>query len=209
MRSDEILDRVIGPDVLDVGCAGHVPNPGSPYWLHGRLRQKFPVVVGIDLNMENIRQLQSLGYQNIHLASAEDFDLNLKFDTIVAGELIEHLSNPGMFFSRCRAHLKPNGRIIITTPYAFALLYILYAFIKFPKTCQNEEHSVWFCPETLIELAFRSGFHVDQWDLIEDYEFDNPSWSYRLFARLITTIGRVIIPARLRKNNMIFVFSTK
>jgi 2-polyprenyl-3-methyl-5-hydroxy-6-metoxy-1,4-benzoquinol methylase len=209
MRINEILEMVRGPAVLDVGCAGHTPKPGSPYWLHGRLREEFPSVVGIDFNSKNVQQLHNSGYENIYVASAEDFDLNLKFDTIVAGELIEHLSNPGLFFDRCRAHLKPNGRVVLTTPYTFALFYMLYALVKFPRTCQNDEHSVWFCPKTLNALASRTGFQVDQWKLIEDYEFDNPSLSYRIFARVITSIGCLFIPGRLRKNNMIFVFSLK
>ena len=208
-RSEQILNQVVGPNILDVGCAGHIPKPGSPYWLHGRLREKFPVVTGIDVNVGNIEKLTQMGYTNIHIASAEDFDLNTTFDTIVAGELIEHLSNPGLFFKQCKEHLKPHGRVVVTTPYAFALLYTLYALIKFPRTCQNDEHAVWFCPKTLTELASRNGFRVEHWNLIEDYEFDNPSLSYRLFARMITSIGRFLLPGHLRKNNMLFVFSLK
>jgi SAM-dependent methyltransferase len=206
MRSDDILNKVFGPDVLDVGCAGHIPKPGSAYWLHGRLREKFPSLVGIDLNEGNIQHLRDLGYGNIFVASAEDFSLNTKFDTIVAGELIEHLSNPGLFFERCHAHLNLNGRLVISTPYAYALLYMLYAFMKYPKTCQNDEHTVWFCPATISELATRYGFKVASWELIEDYELDNPSALYRFFARFITTVGRFLLPTRLRKNCMLFVF---
>lgn len=206
-RSEQILTRIIGPNVLDVGCAGHIPKPGSPYWLHERLCASFPSVIGIDLNVENIRQLREVGYDNIHVASAEDFSLDGKFDTIVAGELIEHLSNPGSFLERCQAHLKPAGRLVISTPYVYSLLNMVYAFIKYPQTCQNDEHTMWFCPKTLSRLAARYGFRVEQWELIEDYEFDNPSLAYRIFARLVTTIGRFLLPARLRKNDMLFVFS--
>lgn len=205
-RSEQILKHVVGPDILDVGCAGHLPKPGSPYWLHGRLREKFSSVVGIDLNRENIKKLEQLGYESLHVASAEDFDLNAKFDSIVAGELIEHLSNPGSFFEHCRTHLKENGQVVVSTPFTFSLLYVLYAVFKYPSTCQNDEHAMWFCPKTLMELASRYGFRAVYWELIEDYEFDNPSILYLLFARLMTTIGRVLIPARLRKNTMIFVF---
>jgi SAM-dependent methyltransferase len=205
-RSEFILAKVIGPDVLDVGCAGHSLKLGSPYWLHGQLAEQFPYVTGIDLNAENIRQMHDAGFHNVFTASAEDFSLDKKFDSIVAGELIEHLSNPGLFLERCRAHLKPNGRLVISTPFAFALINVIYALVKYPRTCQNDEHTVWFCPETLQELAVRHGFRVQQWELIEDYEFDNPSFAYRLFARLITKAGRLLLPARLRKNDMIFVF---
>jgi hypothetical protein len=105
--------------------------------------------------------------------------------------------------------LKTDGRVILTTPYAFSLLYFLYALLKFPKTCENGEHCVWFCVETLTELIQRYGFKVDHWEMIEDYELDNPSFLYRLFASLMISVGRVVIPGRLRKNNLLFVFSKR
>jgi SAM-dependent methyltransferase len=207
MRNDIILQHVVGPDVLDVGCSGHEIKPGSPYWLHGRLQNKFPATIGIDINQENINQLLDLGYENIYLQDAEDFAVDKKFDTIVAGELIEHLANPGRFLQRCRMHLKPGGRVIITTPYVFSLMYILYALVKYPRTCQNPEHTVWFGLQTLTELANRNGFIVYHWELIQDYELDNSSLLYRWFARMVTTIGRVTLPKRLRNNNLFFILT--
>jgi cyclopropane fatty-acyl-phospholipid synthase-like methyltransferase len=206
IRSEQILKHVDGRHILDVGCAGHNPKPGSPYWLHGRLLEKFPSVAGIDLNSENIEKLLEMGFENIEIANAEEFDLHTTFDCIVAGELIEHLSNPGHFLERCRAHLKGGGRLVISTPHAFSLLYFSYAVLKYPKTCQNDEHTLWFCPKTLAGLASRYGFRVVSWELIEDYEFDNSSKLYLFFARFMTTLGRLLIPGRLRKNTMIFVF---
>lgn len=199
------MTLVSGPDVLDVGCAGHIPKPGSLYWLHGRLRERFSSVIGIDLNLENIQLLREMGYENIHVANAEGFDLHQDFDTIVAGEIIEHLSNPGSFLDCCRAHLKKDGRVVLSTPYTFSLLYMLYAFLKYPNTCENKEHAVWFCPATLRELASRHGFRVKFWKLIEDYELDNESLAYRVFSKLMLTVGRILIPARLRQNTMLFV----
>jgi SAM-dependent methyltransferase len=204
MRSEDILRWVKGPAVLDVGCTGHITEPGSPYWLHGRLREQFPEVVGIDINEENIDKLKKLGYAELYPMSAEDFECDRKFDSVVAGELIEHISNPGAFLVQCRKHLKPDGRLVITTPYAFSLLYIMYAFLKFPKTCQNPEHTCWFCPQTLREHAGRVGFEVSRWELIEDYRPDDPSWRYRLFVKSVRFL-KFLIPRRLRCNTMLFV----
>lgn len=195
--------------MLDVGCAGHIPKPGSSYWLHGKLREKFPSITGIDVNEGNINKLKALGLDDLFVASAENFDLNRRFDTIVAGELIEHLANPGLFLQECSEHLKPQGRVVLTTPYAFSLLYIIYAFFKFPKTCENGEHCSWFCVETLTQIIQRYGYKVEHWEIIEDYELDNPSFLYRIFAGLMVSIGRVVIPGRLRKNNLLFVISLK
>lgn len=206
MRSTVILEWVTGPDVLDVGCAGHVPEPESPYWLHGVLEKRFPGVVGIDIHEENILRLKEMGYRNLHIASAEDFKLHRKFDTIVCGELIEHLSNPKGFLLQCRRHLKPEGRIVLTTPYPFSLLYTLYAWLKFPHTCQNPEHNSWFCVSTLQTFVERCGLKTDHFELIEDYRMDNPSPRYGIFVRILRIRGP-IIPMRLRGNTRLFVLT--
>jgi 2-polyprenyl-3-methyl-5-hydroxy-6-metoxy-1,4-benzoquinol methylase len=208
-RADKILEWVKGPAVLDVGCAGHLPKPNSPYWLHGKVREKFPKVLGLDLNEENVELLRAQGFNDIYVGNAENFELDQKFDTIVAGELFEHLANPGLFLAQCEKHLKKNGRLVISTPYSFSLLYVLYAVLKYPRTCQNTEHTLWLCPQTFQELARRYDFQIIHWELMEDYEFDNPSALYRFFARFVTTFGRLLLPARLRQNNMFFVLVQK
>lgn len=192
MRTDKTLNWVSGPKVLDVGCTSHVVEVNSPYWLHGRLREKFPEVVGIDISRENVETLKQAGFGNLEVQSAERFELPEKFDTIVAGELIEHLSNPGLFLRQARAHLNDDGEVVLTTPNPFSLAYFLYAVLKFPKTCQNPQHTCWFCPRTLTELAERSGFRVKHFELIDDYRLDDPSFLYRQFGRVMVLFSRIL-----------------
>lgn len=203
-RTQAILPWVEGPAVLDVGCAGHVPRPGSPYWLHGVLRERFADVVGLDIEAENLAALRRAGFDELYLAGAEDFRLPRKFSTIVAGELIEHLSNPGKFLRRCREHLAPGGRLVLTTPNAFAMFNLLYALFKYPKTCQNGQHTCWYCPRTLHQLVARHGFRVAHWELIEDFIPGSGSRPYRVFASLISALGP-LLPKWVRTNAMLFV----
>src|SRR5207249_3561087 len=140
----------------------------------------------------------------IHLQSAEEFQLTERFDTIVAGELIEHLANPGRFLDCARQHLADGGRVVLSTPYPFSLHYMLYAFYKYPKTCQNPEHACWFCPQTMKVLGERHGFRVRWFELIEDYYPFTPSLRYRAFIRLVRVFGPVL-PDRLKRNTMLFV----
>lgn len=204
MRSNDLVKWVKGPAVLDVGCAGHKVEPESPYWLHGKLTKCFPDTTGIDISVENIEEMRQLGFSDLHMQSAEDIQLEKHFDTIIAGELIEHLSNPGKFLQSATVHLARGGRILLTTPYPFSLAYSLYALKKFPKTCQNSQHTVWICPSTLSELASRFGLRIVHWELIEDYRFDNVSRFYGLCARIVTWL-RWLIPNRLRCNHLLAV----
>lgn len=165
-REDRILEWVKGPAVLDIGCTDHVVRENSVYWLHQHMWQSFALVVGIDISEENLEKMRQLGYQDLFRMKAETFSLNETFDTIVAGELAEHLSNPGLFFDRARQHLGRGGRMILTTPFAFSLLNVLYANLKFPKTCENPEHTLAVCGDDekpcgaawLPRTVLRSGY---------------------------------------------------
>jgi 2-polyprenyl-3-methyl-5-hydroxy-6-metoxy-1,4-benzoquinol methylase len=203
-RVQWILRHVKGPRVLDIGCAGYLPDASSAWWLHGRLYSLFPQVVGIDYDEKIVRDLAAMGYQRIHHADAQSFKLAERFDTIVAGEVIEHLPNPGVFLERARHHLAPGGRLIVTTPSVFSLAHFLYALVHFPHTCPNPGHTGWFCLETLARLAALNGFRIRSWDLLEDYRFDVPAPLYRLFIAALS-IMRPLIPKRLRANTLAFI----
>lgn len=204
-REELILDWVQGPKVLDVGCTDHIVRGDSEYWLHQHLNQMYPHVVGIDISETNLDKMRALGYQNLYQMDAETFSFDESFNTIVAGELIEHLSNPGLFLARARAQLEPGGRLIITTPFVFSALYILYANLKYPKTCENAEHTHWLCIETMRNLASRYSLKECHFELVADYRLDNSSFKYLLFAQTMLRFG-FLIPKRFRDNVMLFVF---
>ena len=205
-RADLTLRWVRGPDVLDVGAAGHRPDPSSAQWLHGRLREAFPSVIGLDLSEENVEMLKAMGYPNLQAGDAQTFQIDGRFDTIVAGEVIEHLENPAQFLTKAHEHLKPDGRLVLTTPYAFGLLNWVYALLRFPRTCINPEHTMWFCPMTIAELSKRAGFSVAHWELILDLP-DRPNAPVALKRAVVWLYERIsrVLPLRLRCNGMLFV----
>ena len=196
--------------MLDVGVTGgplDVPSPhGSDEWLHGHLRRSYSEVWGIDLGSRKVAQLVELGYPNLLVADAEEFTLGRTFDTVVAGELIEHLPSPGRFLDMARKHLVPGGRIVLSTPYVFGLPNLLYAWLKYPKTCSNPEHTLWFCPATIRYLAERSGLVVDHLELVEDFPDDMSHVSFRWWRRMYSVLSR-LLPLRLRANTMVVVLS--
>jgi SAM-dependent methyltransferase len=207
-RIPAMIDAIRGPSVLDIGCTGGLqtdrPLVESPEWVHGQLHKAFDDVHGIDLSPEKIRFLHDAGYPDTTAADAQDFDLGRQFDTVVAGELIEHLENPGQFLRAATRHLKPGGRIVLTTPYAAGVANVLYAWLKYPKTCSNVEHTLWLCPSTMEVLAGRCGLRMVSWRMVADY----PGWGegrlYRWLHAVYPVVER-LLPDRVKANGLLAV----
>jgi 2-polyprenyl-3-methyl-5-hydroxy-6-metoxy-1,4-benzoquinol methylase len=145
-----------GLHVLDVGCVQHDADAAAgPNWLHQHLVARSASVVGIDILSEDIGELQARGY-DVREADAETFDLDQQFDVVVAGELIEHLSRPGQFLERAREHLRPDGRLVVTTPNPWAFVHVRRAALGAGRW--NDEHTCWFDAQTLRQLLQRHGF---------------------------------------------------
>jgi 2-polyprenyl-3-methyl-5-hydroxy-6-metoxy-1,4-benzoquinol methylase len=212
-RASAILKWTNGPAVLDLGCAAvsysqSVPDASDESWLHVQLRRHFDDVWGLDFAEHAVSRMHNLGFTNVFHGDAQAFSLGRSFDTIVIGELIEHVQNPEGVLQSARDHLNPGGRVVITTPYPFSALYFLYSLRNYPKTCVNPEHVAWYCPTTLRELVTRCGFSVLHADLVRDYAPGQGSRPYRAFTAFVLAMGRVL-PKRLSHNAMLFVLTTE
>jgi 2-polyprenyl-3-methyl-5-hydroxy-6-metoxy-1,4-benzoquinol methylase len=146
--------------VLDVGFWGQGVSAKDANWPHRLLLDRAREVWGLDLDYDDAALPQ--GASRYRRASAESFDLGgEKFDLIFAGDLIEHLPNPGLFLGASAAHLAPNGRLVITTPSAFNLFNLLEKVSKREPTT-NPDHTCYFNQKTLRQLFAKCGWRVDE-----------------------------------------------
>jgi 2-polyprenyl-3-methyl-5-hydroxy-6-metoxy-1,4-benzoquinol methylase len=151
---NDLLREVItdSMDVLDVGFWGQGIPAQSPHWPHRTLKESARSVEGIDIEFEEEELLrQGLDPKNYHRCSAEDFDLNKTYDVIFAGDLIEHLSNPGLFLESCLKHLKEDGFLLITTPNTYNLFSMAGKLTR-PEPIVNSDHTCYFNTRTLSVL---------------------------------------------------------
>jgi 2-polyprenyl-3-methyl-5-hydroxy-6-metoxy-1,4-benzoquinol methylase len=159
-----IQKYIAGNAVMDLGCVDSRRQrvdsttriERKPNMLHKRIATANPGVLGVDIDPEGVAALNAQGYQTV-VADVETMDLGRQFDTIVAGEIIEHLENPGRFLRNLARHLRDGGILIISTPNPF-YAGSAWKIWRYGQPAVHEEHMGWQDPITLRQLLVRTGF---------------------------------------------------
>ncbi len=162
-RFEVIGEYCRGKSVLDLGCTDRRPDGEARYastGLHLHLARICETLTGVDIDPDGVEAMRREGF-NVTVADVERMDLGRKFDCIVAGELIEHLSNPGLFLENAHRHLKESGHLILTTPNAFNARHFL-RILNRGEIKVHAEHTCWYDPKTLSALINRHGFCVQR-----------------------------------------------
>ena len=182
-------------DVLDIGCIDHSYETAlalGDNWLHKRLKDVSKLIVGLDILEEDIRKLNGMGF-NIIEGNAESFDLNRTFDVIVAGDIIEHLSNIGLFLARIEKHMHSNSICIITTPNPFNIEQTMLAIFE-NNIAVNDEHTTWLDPRVMYETISRTGLDVVDFYWIET-RFKMPV-GRRFYRYIANSFSNIIMKKR-------------
>ncbi len=153
-----LAEQVQGKKLLDLGCAGDGGLADKRNWLHDYLRVSASTTLGLDSDARKIEQLAQDGYDVVH-GDASAFSLPERFDVIVAAELIEHLSNPGLFLDCVSRHLTAGGELIVTTPNATSLIFFLQTLVL-GREIDNPFHVALYTQTKLKNLLERHGFEV-------------------------------------------------
>jgi len=163
-KKDLVSDVVKGSDiVLDVGFAGQALQENASDWPHAFLKERAREVYGLDLELPDTYTDDP----HYAAASAENFSFPLQFDVIFAGDLIEHLSNPGLFLDSCKRHLKQGGRLILTTPNTFSF-FSLIEKLTHDEPNINPDHTFYFNKRTITVLLAKNGWSVAEFSTMYD-----------------------------------------
>lgn len=193
-KEDWIVERARGRRVLDLGCIDHDVETAlglGERWLHRRLRDAAASLVGLDLLEDAAAALSADHGYDIRHGDVETFDLGERFDLVVAGDLIEHLSNPGLFLERVAAHLDDGGQAVITTPNPFNVEQVLQAVFR-DQLFVNPEHALWLDPRTMHQLVSRSPLRVVDFQWI-DTRFHFRLKGGRVLRRLVNPLADVVM----------------
>jgi len=156
-----LLDKNTNACILDLGC-------GNGYLANYLITQGFNAY-GTDASEEGIaiaRQANPGRFfiQDLSTGKLPEALQNLKFDTVIATEVIEHLYDPAGFIAFCKAALNNKGELIITTPYHGYLKNLsLSLFNKWDNHLSpgwHGGHIKFWSKATLSNLLTQAGFTV-------------------------------------------------
>lgn len=164
-RQPFIEEYVTGKVVLDLGSIEHDLYRDSIQrgkWLFDKIHRRAKKAIGIDILPEAIEELKAAGY-DLRYGDVEHLDpleFKEKFDLIIAGELIEHLLNPGLFLKGIARFMDKDTELLVSTPNAFGFIRFIDAFIRRERT--RPDHVAWHSARTLTQLLQANGLKVKE-----------------------------------------------
>ena len=169
-RIDFIKEMSAGKKVLHLGCTNHPYTEDSiknEMLLHFDLGKTAKELYGFDYDQAGLDVLDKYGVKNLHRADLEKLEevaLDETFDVIIAGEMIEHLSNPGLFLKGIRRFMRKDTKLVITTINAYcAMRFFIYGLRG--KGGANEpvhpDHVFYYSYSTLSLLINRENYAIE------------------------------------------------
>jgi 2-polyprenyl-3-methyl-5-hydroxy-6-metoxy-1,4-benzoquinol methylase len=151
-----------GRRVLDVGCSsGYLARP---------LVARGCTVVGIEQDPIAAEEARTVCAE-VLVGDAETIELPFEaasFDVVLCGDLVEHLRDPQRFLTRIRPFLRPDGRLVLTTPnvanWANRLGLLVGRWRYTDRGILDRTHLHLFTRATLVETLERAGYRVVELD---------------------------------------------
>jgi len=162
----KIYPYIKNKKVLDVGCVDDNIDLANQkrLWNHWFIYRAAKQTLGIDIEKKSIDKMKRMDF-NVKTMSAEKMSFENEFDTVFAGELIEHLINPGLFLKKAKKALRKNGKIVLSTPNTYSVNRLARVFLLHTNEPPvNIDHTTYFTPQTISTLARKCGLKVSKFD---------------------------------------------
>jgi len=160
--SHSLMLELVGNDrlVLDVGCASG--------YLAEALEKNGCLVSGVEFDADEAAKARPF-LQQLVVADLNQVDLaeqfpGSTFDTIVFGDVLEHLLDPARVLSSALKLLDPNGRVVISIPnvvHGAVRLSVLQGHWDYRDTgLLDRTHIKFFTLDTLLAMLAQAGLTV-------------------------------------------------
>jgi 2-polyprenyl-3-methyl-5-hydroxy-6-metoxy-1,4-benzoquinol methylase len=153
----QILEAIRpGSRVLDLGC--------SQGLLARALASKGVRIVGVDRTPESSVSRELEAYHRRDLELPLDIPEERAFDYVVVSDVIEHVKEREQLLRSARRYLKPDGRLLISTPniaiWFYRLSLAIGRFEYGPRGVLDETHVHLYTRATFRREVERGGFRI-------------------------------------------------
>lgn len=167
-RETYIINRISNRSVLHIGCADS-PFTKSKFetgdLLHQKLADSAERLIGIDIDKRAVDWLSERGVADLFVADARKIkslicthDMNV--DVVVAGEVLEHLTNPESFLVAIHEELRKDTELLISVPNAFYIEGMIRVFFSYERV--HPEHVAYYSYYTIKQLLERCGWAIKE-----------------------------------------------
>ncbi|MFQ5802355.1 MAG: class I SAM-dependent methyltransferase [Candidatus Methylomirabilales bacterium] len=164
-RDEFIVGRCAGKRVLHLGCVGSHAALYVGQSLHLRIAAVARRVVGVDIDEGGLDRLRERGLKKLILGDVQELDklpICGPFEVIIAGEILEHLPNPGKCVEAVGRIMEPEmTRLIVTVPNAFSMRG-LFSVLLFEREAVRSDHNFYFSYVTMSNLLCARGFRIHE-----------------------------------------------
>jgi 2-polyprenyl-3-methyl-5-hydroxy-6-metoxy-1,4-benzoquinol methylase len=153
--------HITGQTLLELG-----PAEGVMTDLLVTLGKKITIVEGAASFCDDLRQRHPT--LAVHHSLFEEFQPQEQFDTIIMGQVLEHLDSPVTLLRCAREWLAPNGVLLATVPNSRSLhrqAAVLMGLLSFEEelneTDRHHGHKRVYNPETFRRDFLQAGYQID------------------------------------------------
>jgi len=206
-REKYLTDLCRGKVVLHLGCASalHLKEQvATGRHLHLLIRSSARRVYGVDIDEEAVRLLrEGYGVADVFVADVESLHLDIAdpIDVILAGEVVEHLNNPGNFLNSVSRYMGEQTILLMTTPNVLCAKAFFHSLLG--RQRMHPDHSIGFTFSLLQTLLTRHEYvtlgwmtTVERFDSARNRAFD--ILSLPLFKMLPRYADTIVVMARYR-----------
>jgi ubiquinone/menaquinone biosynthesis C-methylase UbiE len=183
-RIQSLLASLSGK-ILDVG--------GSAGTLHEELLARFPAekIISLDIEIIHVRTNQVIGDgQRMPFKDGA-------FNSILAGETIEHIADYRAFLRECWRVLDNNGVLALSTPNKNSW------FNRVTHSYEHPLHVSLFTPSTLRRVLEEEGFTIQKMELFP-YTMESSDGAKHKWVFPLRAFVHALVPPTLRED-MVFV----
>lgn len=176
--NDFLEDISRDKNVVHIGCTDHDDlidkKIENNTYLHSLLVKSSSRCIGIDVNAEALKLLESKGIENLYChditKGLPEKEVDTNWDLILLPDVLEHIDETIKFLTQLRENFPKstsNLKLLITVPNALKIRNFRNILSHVEEI--NTDHRAWYTPFTLSKIVTLSGWKINKVSTLERF----------------------------------------